>query len=390
MKKMIATVLFILLAMVFYFLNSLQASSLNNKLNDKQKLGKLLYFDKNLSLKKNQSCNSCHQAPGFVDPNNVNSPKDSVVSIGSDTSLHGGRNSPSSAYASFSPPFHFDEKEDTFIGGQFWDGRATSLAEQAKKPILNPVEMGMPSKEAVLRAIANSDNINHKKYVKLFKNVFDIQIDPKSITIDNIDMKYDLMAEAIAAFEQSAELNKFNSKYDYYLAKKIKLTPKELRGLELYNNKAKCSACHPSTSVIKTTPPMFTDFTYDNLGIPKSTNSLIANNPPDLGLGGLPEIAAIDPKGEQIGKFKVPSLRNIAITAPYGHNGYFASLQEIVHFYNTRDVETWPEPEVLQNVNREELGNLGLSLDQESDLVEFLKTLTDRYDLAPATLQSAY
>jgi cytochrome c peroxidase len=116
---------------------------------------------------------------------------------------------------------------------------------------------------------------------------------------------------------------------------------------------------------------LFTDFSYDNLGIPKSTNDLLKNNPADLGLG------AIVP-GEG-GKFKVSSLRNLALTAPYGHNGFFATLEDIVHFYNTRDLGQWPLPEVdNENVNFEELGDLGLTTDQEQKLVAFLKTLADR------------
>ena len=117
----------------------------------------------------------------------------------------------------------------------------------------------------------------------------------------------------------------------------------------------------------------------DNIGVPKSTNPLIANNPVDYGLGGRADIAAKDPGGSQLGKFKVSSLRNVAITAPYAHNGYFSSLEQIVHFYNTRDDGTWPAPEVPTNVNTAELGNLGLNESEEADLVAFLKTLTDGY-----------
>ena len=106
---------------------------------------------------------------------------------------------------------------------------------------------------------------------------------------------------------------------------------------------------------------------------------MIANNPIDYGLGGRPDIAAKDPTGAELGKHKVMSLRNIAITPPYGHNGFFATLEEVVHFYNTRDVEAWPAPEVEQNVNTTELGNLGLTPEEEVDVVAFLKTLTDGF-----------
>jgi cytochrome c peroxidase len=136
-------------------------------------------------------------------------------------------------------------------------------------------------------------------------------------------------------------------------------------------------------------PPLFTDFTYDNIGIPK--NPLLADAPVDNGLGAFLEtrpdlIPAGQPDAEpaaQYGKFKVATLRNVGISAPYGHNGYFPSLTEIVKFYNTRDVLTqngapaWPAPEQPLNMNNAELGNLGLTVDEEWDIVAFLLTLTD-------------
>ncbi|HEY3476214.1 MAG TPA: hypothetical protein VGK56_16485, partial [Anaerolineales bacterium] len=126
-------------------------------------------------------------------------------------------------------------------------------------------------------------------------------------------------------------------------------------------------------------PPVFTDFTYDNLGVPKSEHSLLAGNPIDYGLGGI----LGDPA--ENGKFKVMTVRNISLSAPYAHNGYFMTLEEIVHFYNTRDVSgmnngsDWPAPEVPETVNFDELGNLGLSARDEAALVAFMKTLSDGY-----------
>jgi cytochrome c peroxidase len=175
------------------------------------------------------------------------------------------------------------------------------------------------------------------------------------------------------------------------------LSDKERRGLNLFEgDKAKCSACHISTPGIapdgSVQPPLFTDFTYDNLGLPRNVN--IPGNPaPNPGLGGRDDIAARDPAGAEIGKQKVMGLRNIAITPPYGHNGVFKTLEQITHFYNTRDtlgwvvdnndpgfgVKGWPSPEVPQNVNKDELGDLGLTPEEESDLVAFMRTLTDNY-----------
>ncbi|MDX9708788.1 MAG: cytochrome c peroxidase [Trichloromonas sp.] len=346
---------------------------------DEETLGQRLYFDKNLSINQNQSCASCHlPATGFADPMNVQDPWNSVVSLGSNPMLNGGRNSPTSGYAAFIPTFGFDDAEGLYFGGQFWDGRADTLKDQAKGPFLNPVEMAMPDEAAVIAAIADPANKNYKQYVKLFASVYGIDL----ATLDLNDPAqvlnaYDKTAQAIAVFEQSTRFVKFNSKFDYYLAGKAKLTDQERNGLALYEGKAMCSACHPSAATTNPdgtiVPPLFSDFTYDNLGIPKSENPLIAGLPVDLGLGG----RLGDPA--ENGKFRVPSLRNIALTPPYGHNGYFATLEEIVRFYNTAGDGTWDVPEVPENVNRDELGNLGLTPQEEADLVAFLKTLSDDY-----------
>ncbi|MDH5323985.1 MAG: hypothetical protein OEZ68_03350 [Gammaproteobacteria bacterium] len=354
-------------------------------LSAKEQLGQLLYFDENLSINRNQACASCHFPPAFVDPANTTDPANSVVSLGSDTSLNGGRNTPSAGYAAFSPFFFWEPVEGLYIGGQFWDGRANSLTEQAKGPFLNPVEMAMPSKASVLQRIAERDNPNRDAYKELWKSVYKVKLkqlrDPESDV--ETDALYEMMADAIAAFEKTRVFSPFNSKFDYYLAGKAELSEQEQRGLTLFEGKAQCNACHPSEPLIapdgSMMPPLFTDFTYDNIGVPKSNNALIANQAVDLGLGGRPDIAARDPSGAELGKHKVMSLRNIAATAPYAHNGFFATLEEIVHFYNTRDVEPWPAPEVADNVNADELGDLGLSTEEEADLVAFLKTLTDGY-----------
>jgi cytochrome c peroxidase len=203
---------------------------------------------------------------------------------------------------------------------------------------------------------------------------------------------YDLMAKAIGEFEKTQLFNKFNSKYDYFLDGQATLTTDEEMGRKLFDGKGKCALCHISQVSIApdggTMPPLFTDFTYDNLGVPQNGFITLLNGPqtPDLGLGGVLN----DPL--QDGKFKVMTLRNIEITAPYGHNGVFQTLEQIVHFYNTRDtlstcadnmdtgfgVSCWPAPEVPANVNVAELGNLGLTAKQEQQIVAFLKTLTDR------------
>jgi cytochrome c peroxidase len=380
-----------------------------------EQLGSFLYFDEDLSEPAGQSCASCHDPDfGFVDPD-----KGLPVSEGVIPGLFGGRNSPSAAYAMYAPIRYFDAGEGLWIGGQFWDSRATGevlgdpLADQALGPFLNPVEMANTSKAQVIADVITSD------YAALFEaecGTVDLSV-PASV-----DAAYDCVALSIAAFERTALFAPFSSKYDAYLRACIDLggdkdlcatgadpmsakagkifSKKEWAGLQLFmgendNNGvldpgegAMCSACHvaewtadpgnvvvPAWSPDGTIPPLFTDFTYDNLGVPKSEHKLLADAPVDNGLG---DIVGDD---DENGKFKVMSLRNIHATAPYAHNGFFKKLDEITHFYNTRDVaaEGWPEAEVPDTVNGDELGNLGLSANDEANLVKFMKTLTDGY-----------
>ena len=338
-------------------------------LTKEQELGKLVYFDRYLSLNQNQSCASCHDPEaGFADPLNLRLPAQFPTSAGSDVTLFGGRNAPPAAYALFSPPFAFDPVEGLYIGGQFWDGRAPTLKDQAMGPFLNPVEMAMPSKAAVIAAMIDPGNRNAADYIILFMKVNKIDLiavnlaDPVAV-----DMVYALVAQAIGEFEKSYEFAPFSSKFDEVMAGKATFTAAEANGWVLFNGKAMCNLCHPV--------PVFTDFSYDNLGIPQ--HPLLPPGP-DLGLGSGDNPLVVDLPAEE-GKFKVSSLRNIEMTPPYGHNGFFSTLADIVHFYNTRDVDpTWPPPEVPQNVNTAELGNLGLTPAEEADLVMFLKTLTDR------------
>lgn len=343
----------------------------------KQNLGKLLYFDENLSTPAGMSCATCHHPnAGFADPD-----QGLPVSQGIIPTRFGNRNSPSSAYAAFSPDFHWDEDEEMFVGGQFWDGRAANLTEQAKGPFLNPLEMKNPNKRRVVSAVAKSS------YAGLFKQVYG------SDAFKNVDAAYDKIAEAIAAFEASSEVNQFTSKFDAVMEGRATFTEQEARGLALFNDpmKGNCAVCHPSTPGPYHDKALFTDYSYDNLGVPKNWNNPFLYlgaefnpdgvNYTDYGLGGFLMSMGYPGYQAELGKFKVPTLRNIAKTAPYMHNGIFATLKEVVHFYNTRDVasEGWPPPEVPENVNDEELGNLGLTDQEEDDIVAFMMTLTDGY-----------
>jgi len=215
-------------------------------------------------------------------------------------------------------------------------------------------------------------------------------------------MDYDLIGLSIAAYEASPEVNAFTSKYDYSLMDMAKLSKEERKGFALFQGKGGCKACHPGSGH----RPLFTDFTYDNLGVPKNPENPFYDDDSsfiDLGLGGFLDTRSewAEYAMENYGKVKVPTLRNVDLrpypefVKAYGHNGYFKSLKGTVHFYNTRDVlpvcpgdyteaealsaNCWPPPEVEATVNRDELGNLGLTDEEEDAIVAFLKTLNDGF-----------
>ncbi len=323
---------------------------------DLQKLGMQLYNDKNISLYKNQSCRTCHHhLAGFADLKNHLNPSTSVVSTGSDGVSKGGRNAPSSAYAGFSPPLALEDGE--YVGGLFWDGRADGssaledpLAEQAQGPPLNPVEMAMPSMEAIIEVIQNSSYVN--LWYKVFGNT--------SLAV--AEEAFDNFARAIAAYERSTDVTKFTSKFD---VSRGQFTIAEERGLALFEEN--CARCHSTTLAFGAPAPLFTNYRYANIGVP--TNPLVELASPDLGLG------AIVDDWNQNGKFKIPTLRNIAMSAPYSHNGSFPTLEKMVGFLNDSSTFT---PEVADNIDLN-VGNLNLTEDQVTDIVAFLKTLTDDY-----------
>jgi cytochrome c peroxidase len=390
-----------LIVVIFLFSNS----AITFGLTAKEDLGKALFFNK-LSSPDWVSCSTCHDPDmGFTGPiGGIN--KHGAVYRGADPHRFGNRKPPSAAYATLSPVFHYDTGEGTFVGGNFWNGRATGeklgnpAADQALGPFLNPVEQNNSGKQAVLEQIAGS------KYADLWEEVWG---EPISYGTDtDIDKNYDRVGLAIAEYEASGEVNQFSSKYDYYLAGEAELTAQEAWGLELFEreDKGNCAACHPSEPS-GDEPPLFTDFTFDNLGVPKNPDNPFYDmdevylddgtpiNPLgsawiDYGLGDFlstrPDYSAM--AAENMGRQKVPTLRNVDkrpgnnTPKSFTHNGFFKSLEEVVHFYNTRDLGGWPAPEVPQNVNHDELGNLGLTSEEEAAIVAFLRTLSDGYNPA--------
>jgi cytochrome c peroxidase len=341
-------------------------------------LGKKIFFDEDLSSNNNQSCGSCHDpVAGFADPDaTVAAP----VSAGSPPATFGNRNAPTAAYASSIPIFvkvpstTLDGTDSNFQGGQFLDGRSSTLIDQAKAPFLNPAEMNNVDEADVV------DKVQNASYADDFMKVFGVD------AFDNTLQAYDNIAVAIAAFETSREMNPFTSKFDAVMAagSTINFTPSELRGFELFKDpvKAKCANCH--TVDDPAVGSLFTDFNYYNIGTPKNpANPVYAVEPlfRDDGLGGRIDLTVAEKAAEQ-GKFRTPSLRNVELTAPYMHNGVYATLTEVIRHYDIQIANGFVTPEVNANIANEldEGGpGLGLQPDDYTDLENFMLTLTDGF-----------
>jgi cytochrome c peroxidase len=405
----------------FFSIMAATTSVCANQLLPIEQLGKSIFFDKNLSINQNQACAACHGPEvGFTGPESITNVHGAVYE-GSITGRFGDRKPPSAAYATQSPIFHQDKKGE-FVGGNFWDGRATGeklgnpSADQAQGPFLNPVEQASPDNACIVYSVCTGS------YYQTFEEVWGA--DACTITWpDNVvtacategaivslsesdrgkvDANYDDIALSIAAYESSAEVNAFSSKYDRTFTGDAKLSKQEQLGFALFRGKGQCHRCHISNSQ----QALFTDYTFDNLGVPKNPENPVYDGNPgfvDFGLGGFLENTGSPEEVYEAewGKQKVPTLRNVDLRPYEGfvkaftHNGYFKTLEGVVHFYNTRDVlpvcpgayteaqalaaNCWPAPEVAENVNTDELGDLGLTLEEEAAIVAFLKTLSDGY-----------
>ena len=410
MRKIVLTAMMTVLIVALAASLATQPSA--SKLSPIEDLGKRLFFDTELSSPPGQDCAACHgPSVGYTGPDeHIN--RTGGVYGGAVKGRFGNRKPPSAAYAGGSPKLHRNETGE-FVGGLFWDGRATGellgdpLAEQAMGPFLNPLEQNLPDAKSLIRAVKRSD------YAALFEKVFG----PGSLDEDKDPAAtYARIGRAIAAYERSAEVNPYSSKFDDFwraaTAKGLEveaidaanagdfrglgLSEREILGLVLFNTKGLCSGCHVLTPD-QGRPPVFADDRYDNLGIPRNPENPFYGqdrsfNPDgkawvDKGLGGLLETvdAYKSFAAANIGKHRTPTLRNVdkrpspGFVKAFMHNGYFKSLEDIVHFYNTRDVAGagWPRPEVAENLNKTELGDLGLTEDEEKAIVDFMRTLTD-------------
>jgi len=354
-------------------------------------LGKIIFYDKYLSVNSNEACSFCHMPEtGFTGP--ASALNQTTASYpGSVRTRFSGRKPQSHTYAGYSPVLHYNLEQGDFVGGQFWDMRATglrldsALAEQAQGPPLNPVEMGLIDPACMVY------RMSQRPYRSMAEMLWGAQAfavqwplnaaqvcnrpgpapdaDPLPLHLAAVDRgiaqtTFDRIAEAIATFEGSPEVAPFSSKYDYVMAGKAEFTADEKAGYELFRSKTThCNECHRDGGPGE--EPLFTDFTASNLGLPPNPAlPFYKENTPDqlgytanpaglkfldLGVGGFlaspqnPNHAWAAMARSYLGKYKTPTLRNVDkrpradFVKAYMHNGYLKSLKEVVHFYNTRD-----------------------------------------------------
>lgn len=427
-------------------------------------LGKILLFDKNLSVNRNEACSFCHMPEtDFTGPISILN-QTTVAYPGSVRSRFGRRKPQSYTYAPFYPVLLYNSTQQDFYGGNFWDLRATGYklqnpaAEQAQGPPIDPNEMGLPDTACLVHRVSQS------VYRPFFETVWGVQAfriqwprdvervcgtpgpaaasDPLPVHLSKVDRgqanaAYDQFGLAVAMYEASPEVSPFSSKFDDALANpdQAVLSADELAGWQLFRGKAMCNTCHldgtentarlrngahGSPANAASVAPLFTDFTSNNIGVPRNPaipyfaetekdRYGFAPNPAgagymDKGVGDfLRGPGNVNVEWKQYadafdGKFQTSTLRNVDkrprrdFVKAYMHNGYLKSLKEVVHFYNTRDtlgrckggkdpgekVSCWPAPEVPRNLNKT-VGKLGLTDKEEDQVVAFLRALTDGY-----------
>jgi cytochrome c peroxidase len=363
-------------------------------------LGKALFFDPALSASGKQACASCHSPTHAYGP-----PNDLSVQLGG-TDMHktGVRAAPSLRYLQNVPPFteHFyesdgnDSEDQGPTGGYTWDGRVSSTHDQARIPLLSGHEM---ANGTVASVVAKLRTVHGGRHAQAFRQVFGNDI------LDNEDTAFRAALMVLEVFQQTpSEFYPYDSKYDAFLRKQVKLSPQEMRGLQAFADPAKgnCASCHVSAIKQDGAFPAFTDFGHIAVGIPRN-RALAGNADPkffDLGLCG-PDRTDLKDRADYCGRFRTPSLRNVALRKTFFHNGAIHSLEDAVRFYAQRDTQPqkwYPRkadgtvdkfddlpPQYRANVNTEPPfgGKPGdkpvLSEADVRDIVAFLNTLTDGY-----------
>lgn len=372
--------------------DSASASDLESKTID---LGESLFHDTNLSLDRTQSCATCHDPDhAFTDPSTNDGGNVRAASLGDDGVSLGDRNTPTALYSASIPEFSFGTHRRFnspqadyvgYIGGQFWDGRATTLEDQAGGPPLNPVEMNMPDKATVVARLRENTG-----YEEAFTELYGTNI------FDDVDAAYSAMTQAIAAFERSPVMSPFNSKYDKFIRGEYQYSPVSKAALgkarffsQQFTNCATCHQLRPNGNSGET----FSNYEFHNIGVPVNTELRTANGSEDgftdTGLAAIDAVSDETDTSGLEGKFRVPTLRNVGVTAPYMHNGVFQSLDTVIRFYdrhltnstNGINPETgiaWAAPEVGENISFTELRQgTALSENDIEGLVCFLYSLTD-------------
>jgi len=350
-------------------------------------LGREMFFDASLSASGRSSCASCHDPRHAMGPPNALA----VQLAGPDGKRSGTRAVPTLRYLQNLPPFtehHFENDGDDSVdggptGGHDWDGRASSAHEQARGPLLSPLEMANASPHEVAQRLARA------RYAPQMRAAFGEHL------FDSDDETLRAALMALEVFQQTpGEFYPYSSKYDEVLRGKATLTKQEARGLAIFNDPARgnCAACHPSGLSADGAFPAFTDFGHIALGVPRNA-AIPANADPnyfDLGLCG-PTRTDFAQRAEYCGRFRTPTLRNVAVRATFFHNGVFHRLEDVLRFYAQRDsapkrfyagdkYDDLP-PAYRDNVETDApFGNsrrASLSEADIADLVVFLRTLTD-------------
>ncbi len=347
-------------------------------------LGERLFHDSNLSLTRNQSCASCHDPEhAFIDPraNGVNG----AVSLGDDDLSLGQRNAPTLTYAALTPEFE-QLPDGEYRGGQFLDGRARHLRQQVNLdggPFLNPVEMMMPDRDAVIARIRENPAYETAYRTFFGENIFE---NPRSV-----NFPFTRIGQAIAAFEQTDGFSTFDSRYDRHLRGESELSREQARGLSLFEQH--CSDCHSAAGVHDSSRETFSDYRYYNIGVPinRTLREARGDDQPDPGLLGN---AAVDDE-RHAGKFRTPGLRNVAVTGPYMHNGVFSTLRAAIKLHlhrgagrqsvfplNPETGQPWETTDYPVTVARAALARTGdLSSNDIDALIRFMESLTDeRYE----------
>lgn len=343
-------------------------------------LGQALFNEKALSSTGTQSCAGCHAAASaFADPD-----ASRPVSEGAVSGRFGTRNAPTAMYASRVPPLHQATAANGnlhWVGGLFHDGRADTLEIQARAPLFNALEMNL------VDAVDLRARLRASGTASLYESVYGANTLADGSDADAVVGN---VASAIAAFERTGGFAPFTSKFDAVARGTATFTAQEAQGHDIFvrRDKGACAGCHDIAPGANGEPPLFTNLAYENLGLPRNPDrAYYAADFVDSGLEatllgrGVDATTAANARG----RFRVATLRNVALTAPYMHNGVFADLKTVVEFYNTRDTDParWAAigavevPETVNHVGN--IGHLGLTADEVDAVVAFLGTLSDGY-----------